>query len=147
VDNVVKVCYSRSGHLPATGHLLQEYERTGYVWEQYDALTGEGRRRFLLYSDASGRTFLPRSLQSPVYRMDVIDSLEWVELLASADIYSAIISSGWKVLITLYSKARNNCSGTFPSQRWTALRFDQSCCCLDVHIGKEYAFTTLTRYL
>jgi hypothetical protein len=25
--------------------VLQEYERTGYVWEQYDALTGEGRRR------------------------------------------------------------------------------------------------------
>lgn len=24
---------------------LQEYERTGYVWEQYDANTGEGRRR------------------------------------------------------------------------------------------------------
>lgn len=23
---------------------LQEYERTGYVWEQYDALTGEGKR-------------------------------------------------------------------------------------------------------
>ena len=22
----------------------KEYERTGYVWEQYDALTGEGRR-------------------------------------------------------------------------------------------------------
>lgn len=23
----------------------EEYERTGYVWEQYDAKTGEGRRR------------------------------------------------------------------------------------------------------
>lgn len=23
---------------------LQEYQRTGYVWEQYDALTGEGKR-------------------------------------------------------------------------------------------------------
>jgi hypothetical protein len=24
---------------------MKEYERTGYVWEQYDANTGEGRRR------------------------------------------------------------------------------------------------------
>ena len=24
---------------------MQEYERTGYVWEQYDAVTGEGKRR------------------------------------------------------------------------------------------------------
>ena len=24
--------------------VFKEYERTGYVWEQYDALTGEGRR-------------------------------------------------------------------------------------------------------
>ena len=24
---------------------MKEYERTGYVWEQYDAITGEGRRR------------------------------------------------------------------------------------------------------
>lgn len=23
----------------------QEYERTGYVWEQYDAISGEGKRR------------------------------------------------------------------------------------------------------
>lgn len=27
---------------------LQEYERTGYVWEQYDALSGEGRRRWVV---------------------------------------------------------------------------------------------------
>jgi hypothetical protein len=26
---------------------VQEYQRTGYVWEQYDALTGEGRRRWV----------------------------------------------------------------------------------------------------
>lgn len=26
--------------------IAQEYERTGYVWEQYDAVTGEGRRRY-----------------------------------------------------------------------------------------------------
>ncbi len=24
---------------------MKEYERTGYVWEQYDANTGEGLRR------------------------------------------------------------------------------------------------------
>lgn len=28
--------------------MLQEYERTGYVWEQYDALTGEGKRRWVV---------------------------------------------------------------------------------------------------
>lgn len=26
---------------------VQEYVRTGYVWEQYDALTGEGKRRYV----------------------------------------------------------------------------------------------------
>ncbi|KAF9514510.1 glycoside hydrolase family 63 protein [Hydnum rufescens UP504] len=26
------------------GNVFKEYERTGYVWEQYDALTGEGKR-------------------------------------------------------------------------------------------------------
>ena len=25
-------------------NVFKEYERTGYVWEQYNALTGEGRR-------------------------------------------------------------------------------------------------------
>lgn len=25
-------------------NVFKEYERTGYVWEQYDAITGEGRR-------------------------------------------------------------------------------------------------------
>lgn len=25
-------------------NVYKEYERTGYVWEQYDAMTGEGRR-------------------------------------------------------------------------------------------------------
>lgn len=29
--------------------LTQEYQRTGYVWEQYDPLTGEGQRRFVFY--------------------------------------------------------------------------------------------------
>lgn len=31
-------------------NVFREYERTGYVWEQYDALTGEGRRRCILNS-------------------------------------------------------------------------------------------------
>ncbi len=26
---------------------MQEYVRTGYVWEQYDALSGEGKRRYV----------------------------------------------------------------------------------------------------
>lgn len=26
-------------------NVFKEYQRTGYVWEQYDATTGEGRRR------------------------------------------------------------------------------------------------------
>lgn len=30
--------------LNTCSYSLQEYERTGYVWEQYDALTGEGKR-------------------------------------------------------------------------------------------------------
>jgi hypothetical protein len=25
---------------------MKEYERTGYVWEQYDPNTGEGQRRY-----------------------------------------------------------------------------------------------------
>jgi len=30
----------------------QEYERTGTVWEQYDAVTGEGKRRWVLRSSS-----------------------------------------------------------------------------------------------
>lgn len=38
---------------------FQEYERTGYVWEQYDALTGEGRRRWVVScSDTRACLFL-----------------------------------------------------------------------------------------
>ena len=29
---------------------LKEYERTGYVWEQYDANSGEGKRRCVVWS-------------------------------------------------------------------------------------------------
>ena len=43
VDNVVKVCGTKT--LQGFTKTTQEYERTGYVWEQYDAVTGEGRRR------------------------------------------------------------------------------------------------------
>lgn len=28
-------------------NVFKEYKRTGYVWEQYDPLTGEGRRRYV----------------------------------------------------------------------------------------------------
>ncbi|KAF8488307.1 glycoside hydrolase, partial [Russula emetica] len=31
-------------------NVFKEYERTGYVWEQYDANTGEGRRRCVIRS-------------------------------------------------------------------------------------------------
>ncbi len=27
---------------------MKEYERTGYVWEQYEANTGEGQRRCVI---------------------------------------------------------------------------------------------------
>ena len=30
---------------PCVELIRQEWQRTGYVWEQYDAETGEGRRR------------------------------------------------------------------------------------------------------
>ena len=35
----------------------QEYVRTGYVWEQYDALSGEGKRR-CVFSGFTLRTLL-----------------------------------------------------------------------------------------
>jgi mannosyl-oligosaccharide glucosidase len=43
VDNVFKV----SSTIVSASLLraVQEWKRTGYVWEQYDAETGEGRRR------------------------------------------------------------------------------------------------------
>ncbi|KAG6850459.1 hypothetical protein H0H93_012880 [Arthromyces matolae] len=44
IDNVFKVSLSILVKWLAL-ILSQEYERTGYVWEQYDALTGEGKRR------------------------------------------------------------------------------------------------------
>jgi mannosyl-oligosaccharide glucosidase len=48
VDNVFKV-WRPAFHSPPVNDLaacwLQEYQRTGYVWEQYDATTGQGKRR------------------------------------------------------------------------------------------------------
>ena len=47
MDNVVKVRRLMIKFLVQGTKLMpQEYERTGYVWEQYDAVTGEGRRRY-----------------------------------------------------------------------------------------------------
>jgi hypothetical protein len=48
VNNVFKVSlgYVVSGRFAEfLKCLMQEYERTSYVWEQYDAVTGEGKRR------------------------------------------------------------------------------------------------------
>jgi hypothetical protein len=57
---------------------IQEYERTGYVWEQYDALTGEGRRRWVnqhshgyIFANASAFFFKPS-----FHRLDVINLFE-----------------------------------------------------------------------
>lgn len=41
---------------------MKEYERTGYVWEQYDATTGEGRRRCGLF------VHIPRNVTHEVAR-------------------------------------------------------------------------------
>lgn len=74
----------------------QEYQSTGYVWEQYDALTGEGSRRFVL-SFSSTRLvrlscFSPTrrltrssaySRQSSFHRMDLSYRLEYVSLSPS----------------------------------------------------------------
>lgn len=49
VNNVVKVGSRESADkfdtVSDTLVQWQEYDRTGFVWEQYDAVTGEGRRR------------------------------------------------------------------------------------------------------
>ncbi len=57
----------------------QEYERTGYVWEQYDALTGEGRRRFVgrcirIYGGPDYHYLL----QSPIHWLDITGHTECV---------------------------------------------------------------------
>lgn len=52
VDNVVKVgCPLCIKTLFFLSHAVQyqEFERTGYAWEQYDAITGEGRRRYVTF--------------------------------------------------------------------------------------------------
>ena len=51
VDNVVKVgCpFFMKTLFSFSCSPNQEYERTGYVWEQYDAITGEGRRRYVMF--------------------------------------------------------------------------------------------------
>lgn len=36
----------------------QEWKRTGYVWEQYDADTGEGRRRWVRGGSRNGSSRL-----------------------------------------------------------------------------------------
>ena len=47
VDNVFKasLIFRAPIHLCFRLILTQEWKRTGYSWEQYDAETGEGRRR------------------------------------------------------------------------------------------------------
>lgn len=51
VDNVFKVgffrrrCDTCSSHIDILLLHHQEWKRTGYLWEQYDAKNGEGRRR------------------------------------------------------------------------------------------------------
>lgn len=46
IDNVFKVrgCVESTRVIQFLTH-MKEYERTGYVWEQYDPNTGEGKRR------------------------------------------------------------------------------------------------------
>ena len=44
INNVFKVGRSQGSFLLT---ILQEWKRTGYSWEQYDAETGEGRRRYI----------------------------------------------------------------------------------------------------
>jgi hypothetical protein len=47
IDNVFKArrrC-THCAHVVGRLTFMKEYERTGYVWEQYDAITGEGKRR------------------------------------------------------------------------------------------------------
>ena len=43
--NVILIVFGLSNCLT---YYMKEYERTGYVWEQYDAKTGEGRRRCVI---------------------------------------------------------------------------------------------------
>jgi len=58
--------------------VTQEYERTGYVWEQYDALTGEGRRRLVNYRCYVGGMFINIHFfcKSSFHRLDVIGLFE-----------------------------------------------------------------------
>ena len=62
----------------------QEYQRTGYVWEQYDALTGEGKRRFVLRDLFLGASAEPAQLtttfsplkQPSIYGLDLARDFE-----------------------------------------------------------------------
>ena len=52
VDNVFKVgcpLFMKTSFFPFSCSSNQEFERTGYTWEQYDAITGEGRRRYVMF--------------------------------------------------------------------------------------------------
>jgi hypothetical protein len=52
VDNVVKVgcpLFMKTLFFSFSCSSNQEFERTGYAWEQYDAITGEGRRRYVTF--------------------------------------------------------------------------------------------------
>lgn len=48
IDNTFKVGLKLHVLALSSSRHFQEYERTGFVWEQYDATTGEGRRRYVL---------------------------------------------------------------------------------------------------
>ena len=82
VDNVVKVgCPLFMFFFPFSCSSNQEFERTGYAWEQYDAMTGEGRRRYAKFICRCVNISLTFYLfftivKSPIHWMDIINRTE-----------------------------------------------------------------------
>lgn len=73
IDNVAKVSFEDAlSTMMLNGAMVQEYERTGYVWEQYNALTGEGKRRQVHSCGMLGLVLIFPTLQPSIHRLDIV---------------------------------------------------------------------------
>ena len=114
--------------------MVQEYVRTGYVWEQYDALSGEGKRRYV-----------PCSLLDDVHTRTLADDVGvcyshpftgWTSLVALGEPIFNFHSTSFRLTCGVYSHLGEVLSvavvvfwrGMYPMGQKTSVLLSASCC-------------------